>query len=286
MIKLFTDSASDLPISYYERNDIGIIPFYVTFDKQTYIKEHKEISVADFYKRLKEKKVFPSTSLPSAADYEDAFTPSLEAGYDIVCLCISSKFSGSYSSAQAAVESLNDKFPDRRICVIDSIQASGGQGLILHQLVSLINQGKDVPDIQRIVEQIKIGARVFLTVDTLEYLQKGGRIGKVSALAGTLLQIKPIIVMRDAELNPVAKIRGRKNAIDKTIAMTLEYVGDDAKAYDFIVLQADCMDEAQGIYDTLKSKGLNVDLGISSIGVTIGAHTGPGLLAIGLVKRV
>jgi DegV family protein with EDD domain len=284
-VKLFSDSSSDLSDAIYEENDIGIVPFYVTFDKVTYYKERIDITVKEFFKRLKSEKSFPKTSLPTVHDYVEAFRPSLEKGVDVVCLCITAKFSGSYQSAVGAVEELKPEFPDRVIRVIDSWQASCGQGVSLMQMIGMKKAGYDANAIADKMEEIKSTARVILTVDSLEYLQKGGRIGKVSALAGTLLQIKPLIVQRDGELNPDGKVRGRQKALDKVIEMTDEYVGSKRDDYDYLLLNADCYDEAVPVEQKMIAKGYKFIAPIQDLGITIGSHTGPTLIGVSICKK-
>jgi DegV family protein with EDD domain len=284
-VKLFTDSSSDLSQDIYKQFDIEIIPFYVTFDKQHYYKEGTGITTKEFFRRLTTEKNFPSTSLPTVIDYEEAFRPYLDKGMDIVCLCITSKFSGSYVSAVNAADELRPQYPDRTICIIDSIQASGGQGITLIQMAKLKDAGYSAKEIASAIESIKDTARVFLTTDTLEYLQKGGRIGKASALAGTFLKIKPIIVMMNAELHPVAKVRGRANAIEKIINMTAEYVGNNMDAYDYLLLHSECYDEIVPVEERMKKMGFKFDWPVQSLGITIGSHIGPTLIATCVVKK-
>ncbi|MDR2650120.1 MAG: DegV family protein [Clostridiales bacterium] len=284
-IKLFTDSSSDLTDELYQRFNISVVPFYVTFDKQTYYKERIDISIAEFYEKLRMKHSFPSTSLPSAGDYADAFRPYLEQGTDIVCLCISGKFSGSYQSAVTAAEELKSEFPDRAIRIVDSIQAACGQGVTLIQAARMIEDGLSADETVERIDELKQTARVFFTLDSLEYLQKGGRVGKVSALAGSLLNIKPIIVMQNAELNPVNKVRGRQKALERIIVLAEEYVGDKKDRYDYILINADCRDEVFSVLEKMKEKGFKIDWPIMDLGATIGSHTGPTLVGVCLIEK-
>jgi DegV family protein with EDD domain len=153
------------------------------------------------------------------------------------------------------------------------------------QLIKMKEAGWGAKEMADEIERIKSTSRVILTVDSLEYLQKGGRIGKVSAFAGTLLQIKPIIVQREGELNPVAKVRGRQKALDRIIEMTSEYVGDSRDDYDYILLNADCYDEVVPLWNKMESMGYKFCAPIQDLGITIGSHTGPTLAAICLIKK-
>ena len=282
---MFTDSSSDLTDDLYQHYDISVVPFYASFDKQSYFKERIDISIADFYRKLRTENVFPSTSLPSVSDYYDVFRPYLQQGMDIVSLCLTSKFSGSYQNAINAANELKPEFPDSVIRIIDSIQAACGQGVMLIQAARMIADGLSANETADRIETLKPTGRVFFTLDSLEYLQKGGRVGKVSAIAGSLLNIKPIIVMKDGELHPVNKIRGRQKALEKIISLTEEYVGDEKDEYDYILINGDCIEETVPVLEKMKEKGFKIDWPIMDVGITIGCHTGPTLIGICLVKK-
>ncbi|MCL2461638.1 MAG: DegV family protein [Defluviitaleaceae bacterium] len=284
-IKIFTDTSSDMPLEFYAKHDVGIIPYYTTFDKVTYLKEHVELSPADFYARLKAENVIPSTSMPTVPDFTEAFRPYLEKGMDIFHVNMSSLFSGSYQCAVSAARELKEEFPGREVYIMDSIQAAGGQGLTLYQAIKMREAGFALPEIIARMEEIKHTSRVFLTIDQLKFLQKGGRIGKVTAFGGMLLQIKPIIVMRQGELNPDGKVRGRQKAIDKVFEITMEHVRDGAGNYDFAVVHSDCAEEAEALQKRLKDAGCSCEFPILLLGVTIGSHTGPTLLGIAVIRK-
>ena len=284
-VKIITDSSADLTDGIYRQYDISVVPFYVTFDKQTYYKERVDISLAEFYRRLRVEKVFPSTSLPSTGDYDEVFRSFLDKGLDIVCVCLTSKFSGSYQNAALAADDLRNEYPDRKLRVVDSIQAACGQGLLVLKAARLAEEGLGANEIADRIDGIKENARVFFTLDSLTYLQKGGRIGKASALAGTLLNIKPIIVMKNGELNPINRIRGRQKAIDKVISLTEEYVGGEKDKYEYIMINSECLDETVLVLELMRNRGFKIDLPIMDLGITIGSHTGPTLIGVCLVKK-
>jgi len=284
-VKIIADSSGDLTDDLYRRYDITVIPFNVTFDKAVYLRERVDISVAEFYKRMRAEKVYPLTSLPSLIETENAFREYLGKGMDVLHFSLSSKFSGSYQAASHIADEIRGEYPGRVIRVIDSIQAACGQGLVELQAARMAADGLSADEITRRIDGLKETSRVFFTLDSLRYLQKGGRIGKVSALAGTLLNIKPIIVMKDAELNPIGKVRGLHKALERVIELTEEYVGNEKDAYDYIIINADCMGEAEPVLEKMKEKGFKVDFPIMELGVTIGCHTGPDLVGVCLIKK-
>lgn len=286
--QIFSDSSCDLPIELIEQYNIRVIPYYITFDKETYYKEHEEISNEEFYKKLATK-VFPKTSLPSVQDYMNAFKEAIEAGQDVLCFCLTSKFSGSYQSAVNAKSILEEDYPDAKIVVVDSIQATAGQGLVVLQAARMKEAGFEMDKVVEKIESIKNTARIMFTVDSLEYLQKGGRIGKVTSLAGTMLNLKPMIVLKEAELMPYSNVRGRKKALEKTLAMVVEYFEENNESYDdydFCMANATTMEETMMVREKVEALiGRKLDYPIFQIGVTIGTYTGPGALGICFIKK-
>lgn len=286
--QIFSDSACDLPTELVEKYQIKVIPYYITFDKENYFKEHEEITNEEFYQRLAER-VFPKTSLPSVQDYMNVFQAAIEQGNDVLCFCLTAKFSGSYQSAVNAKNILEEDYPDAKIVVVDSIQATGGQGLTVLQAAYMKEAGYELDKVAERIEEIKNTSRIMFTVDSLECLQKGGRIGKVTSLAGTMLNLKPMIVLKEAELMPYSNIRGRKKSLDKIIAMVEEYFTENNERYedyDFCVANATTMEETLAVQAKLEELiGKKVAYPVSQIGVTIGTYTGPGAVGVCFIKK-
>ena len=168
--QIFSDSSCDVPAELLTVNDIILIPFYVTFDKENYYKENIEITNSKFYDVLMNEKVFPKTSLPSVVDYMSHFETAIIAGKDVLCLCLTEKFSGSYQSAVNAKLLLEEKYPDAKIHIVDSIQATAGQGITLLQLAYMKKAGYTIEEAVAKINELKNTARIMFTVDTLEYL--------------------------------------------------------------------------------------------------------------------
>ncbi|SET22219.1 DegV family protein [[Clostridium] polysaccharolyticum] len=286
--QIYSDSSCDLPIELIEKYSLCIIPYYVTFDMENYFKEHEEISNEEFYQKLAAK-VFPKTSLPSVQDYINAFRKAIEAGQDVLCFCLTSKFSGSYQSAVNAKSLLEEDYPDASIVIVDSIQATAGQGLVVIQAARMKEAGYTLEQIAEKIEILKETARIMFTVDSLEYLQKGGRIGKVTSLAGAMLNLKPMIVLKEAELMPYSNIRGRKKSLDKTITMAEEYFTENNQNYedyDFCMANATTLEETKLVQEKVEALiGRKLDFPVFQIGVTIGTYTGPGAIGICFVKK-
>lgn len=287
--QIFSDSACDMPQELINEFNIQLIPFYVTFDQETYYKETVEITPKEFYQTLQNKPVLSQTSLPSVQDYITKFKPVIQEGKEILCFCLSQKFSGSYRSAVNAKEILEGIDPEAKITIIDSIQATAGQGLILLQAAKMQKAGYSLEDCVKRIEEIKSTARIMFTVDNLDYLSSGGRIGKVTALAGNMLNLKPLIKLKEAELIPYTKVRGREKALDKIVAMVEEHFHDNKQRYqdyDFCLANATTMEDAMDMKQRIESLiGRAITKPIFQIGATIGTYAGPGALGVCFVKR-
>ena len=283
--KIISDTSCDIPKELVEEYDIGLVPFNITFDGgATYLKEGIDIDSDELCEKMQGKDVFPKTSLPSVMDYTDAFKPHLLDGRDVFCVCLSSKFSGSYQSAVNAAEMLLEEFPERKIKVVDSLLATFLQGLLVIDVAEYRKEGKGVDEIFDLVESYKNEGFAYLTVDTLEYLQKGGRIGKAAALAGGILNIKPIIVLEHGALSPHSKARGRKKALAEVVELTANFLKGKENEYRAWVLSSGFEEDAKAMADLMQEKGVPV-LGIGKIGATITVHGGPGVTGIVVLRN-
>lgn len=287
--QIFSDSSCDTPEDLLKIHNINLIPFFITFDQEKYLKENIEITNQEFYNILQNEKVYPKTSLPSVVDYINAFEPAIMEEKDVLCLCLSQIFSGSFQSAVNAKNILLEKYPDAKIHILDSIQATGGQGILLLQAAYMKAAGYTIDENVNRLNELKTTARIMFTVDTLEYLQKGGRIGKATSLAGTMLNLKPLILLKDGELIPYSNVRGRNKSLQKIIAMTEEYfteTGEKYEDYDFCLANATTPDDVEYVQTELEQLiGKKITYPYFAIGVTIGTYTGPGAIGVCFVKK-
>lgn len=287
--QIFTDSSSDTPEDILTANQIVRIPFYVSFDQEHYQKEIEEISIEDFYKKMTSEPVFPKTSLPSVDDYMKVFKKSLEKGEDVLCICLTPNFSGSYQSAMTAKQILHEKYEDAVIEIIDSALATACSGLLLIQAINMKKAGYSITENANKLNELKLTGRIMFTVGTLEYLQRGGRIGKAAALAGNILNLKPLIMLKDGELLPYAKVRGKKKSYEKCIEMVQEYMKDTGHRYedfDFCVATGSDFDSACKFQATLEEViGRPIPYPTFTIGTTIGTNTGPDVIGACMLKR-
>jgi len=287
--QIFSDSSCDLPDILVQEHDINIIPFYVSFGQDTYYKENIEITKEAFYENLAVKHIFSTTSLPSVQDYINEFKPALKSGIDVICLCLTHKFSGSYQSAVNAKHILEEQYPEANIQIIDSIQATAGQGILLLQIAYMKEAGLPLDKVVEKLNKIKQTARIMFTVDTLEYLAKGRRIGKVVSLAGNMLDLKPLIQLKESELIPYSNVRGRKKSLEKIFDMVVEHfqeIAEKPEDYDFCIANATTMEDALHLQKLVEEFiGRAITYPVFQIGVTIGTYTGPGGIGICFVKK-
>lgn len=293
---IVTDGSCDLPPELAARKNITVVPFYVSFDEVHYEKEIVEVDIRDFYERMVENpKVYPKSSMPSVQDFIDAFMPYVEKKLPLICLCITTKFSGSYQSAMNARQMILEEHPDAVITVIDTTINTVLQGIYVLEAVAIRDSGMAYEDAVKRLEEIKSTGRIFFTVGDMEYLKHGGRIGKVAGIAGSVLGIKPVITLKQGEIFPSGIGRSRKGTTGKCIDLLLNYLKEDhknIKDYSISIGFGYDYQEAVAFRDRavalLQENGYDIDqnqIPIYQIGATISVHTGPYPLGFGIVER-
>lgn len=291
---IISDGSCDLPVEMAKEKNVTIVPFYVSFDDEHYLKENVEIGIREFYQQMVDRKgVYPKSSMPSAQDYEDVFRPYVEQKVPVICICITTKFSGSMQSALNAKEALREEYPDAEITVIDATINTVLQGLYVLEAVELRDAGVSYQDTVARLEEIKGTGRIFFTVGNMEYLKHGGRIGKVSALAGSVLDIRPVITLKKGEIFPSGIGRGRKRSTAKCIDLLLDYLKKSelgVDCYSITVGYGYDIEEGKQYCDEavrmLRSRGHDVkEIPARQIGATIGVHTGPYPLGFGIIEK-
>ncbi len=291
---IISDGSCDLPVELTEEKNITVVPFYVSFDGEHYQKEIAEIGIRDFYQQMVDRKgVYPKSSMPSTQDYVDVFMPYAKQGMPVVCICITTKFSGSLQSAVNARSLVLEEYPKAQITVIDSMLDTVLQGLYVLEAVRLRDDGYSYEDAVRRLEEIKNTGRIFFTVGDMEYLKHGGRIGRVSAVAGSVLGIRPVITLKQGEIFPSGIGRGRKRTTEKSLNLLVDYLKNSGKGVDCFSIAIGFgydYEEAVGYrehaLETLHGKGLAVkEIPIYQIGATISVHTGPYPLGFGVIEK-
>lgn len=292
---IISDGSCDLPMELTKEKDITVVPFYVSFDDEHYEKEIVEIGIRDFYQRMVDNpKVFPKSSMPSVQDYVDVFTPLAKEGKPVICICITTKFSGSLQSAVNAREMVLEEYPEAQIHVMDSMMDTVLQGIFVLEAVKLRDAGTGYEEAIRRLEEMRGTGRIFFTVGDMEYLKHGGRIGKVSSVAGSLLGIRPIITLKQGEIFPSGIGRSRKGTTGKAVDLLVNYLKDQEKSADqysvcigFGYDRAEAEDFRERALKALQEAGLDLkaEIPLFQIGATISVHTGPYPLGFGVVER-
>ena len=277
-----TSSTSDLPRTYLEEHHIPFIPYRFTVNEQPAEDDCREESRAAIYAGMRKGDIL-KTSMINEFVYYDFFKELLDTGKDVIFLDMSEKMSVSFENCRRAAESIRGEYPDQRLCVMDTRCISGGLGLLVMHMVAQMESGADFDAVVGWGEENKLKIAHRFTVDDLNYLKRGGRVSNAGALVGSMLNIKPVLYVPDeGTLNVAKKVRGRKTAL-KTILDAVLHDLDrvDTAGRDMLILHADCLADAEYIRDNVKQAHPDMgEIRISSLGVVIGAHTGPGLLAI------
>lgn len=291
---IISDGSCDLPTELVQEKNVTVVPFYVSFDEEHYEKEIVEIGIRDFYQRMVDHPgVYPKSSMPSVQDFVDAFTPYAEAGTPIICICITTKFSGSMQSALNAKEMILESYPEARIAVIDATVNTVLQGQYVLEAVRLRDSGIGYEESIKRLEEIKSTGRILFTVGDMEYLKHGGRIGKVAGVAGSILGIRPIIVLKEGEIFPAGIGRSRKKTMEKTIDLLLNYLKDNGNRIDDYSIAVgfgydyeEAVAYKNHVLDVLHDKGYQIeDIPIYQIGATISVHTGPYPIGLGVIEK-
>lgn len=291
---IISDGSCDLPTELTVEKNITVVPFYVSFDEGHYLKEKEEIGIREFYQQMVDRKgVYPKSSMPSTQDYADVFLPCAEKGEPVICICITTKFSGSMQSAVNARELVREEYPDAEITVIDATVNTVLQGQYVLEAVAMRDAGFTYRDTVARLEQIKSTGRIFFTVGNMEYLKHGGRIGKVGALAGSVLDIRPVITLKKGEIYPSGIGRGRKRSTDKAKALLLDYLKDSGMDIDCFSLSVgygydveEGKEYRDSVVEMLRSHGYEIEeIPVYQIGATIAVHTGPYPLGIGVIEK-
>ncbi len=285
---LISDGSCDLTLEEATVINVDVVPFYVTFGEEKQFKEGLDYNVREFYQKMVDNpNIFPKTSLPSPQDYMDAFEKHLKNGKDIICMCITSKFSGSYNSARNAAEILLEDYPERRITVIDTMVNTVLQGLIVREAARMRDLGTSYDALVDMINENKLTGRILFTLNGLSYLQHGGRIGKLSSIIGDLLKISPIICLKDGEIFNDGKVMFRKRALVKVRENVLKHLEEcqaNKDEYRLVVGYGYDIEEAKEFKSMMEKALPGFDILFQQIGATIGVHTGPHPLGVGLVK--
>jgi len=269
VVRIVTDSTADLTPEQQRASGITVVPLNVHFGDQVF-RDHVDLSADEFFRRLKASPQLPRTSQPSVGVFEEAYRTLRNGGDEIVSVHLSSKVSGTYNSALMAAQSLGDGAID----VVDSLSTSMALGFMALEGARLARAGKDRKAIAERLQALVSKARVICVVDTLTYLERGGRIGKARALLGSLLNVKPILQLKDGEVVPLGRARGRPQALSRLV----ELLERDGKVSQLAIMHGAAQSDAEQLRDRVASTYPGLDILLTEIGAVLATHTGPGVI--------
>ena len=279
--RIITDSTTDLAPEMIRELGVQVAPLCYVMNGSTYhnIPGGGEMSDQAFYQKLREG-TMPTTTQINSEEFVALFTPVLEAGEDILYIAFSSGLSGTCQSAHLAARELKDRFPERRVEVFDSLCASMGEGLLVYHAATRKNQGATMDEVLAWLKENVLHLCHWFTVDDLNHLKRGGRVSTATALVGTMLGIKPVLHVDDeGHLIPVSKVRGRKQSLD-ALVKKMEETAIDPQDQVVFISHGDCLEDARYVAKQVKEKLGAKEVKINFIGPVIGAHSGPGTVAL------
>ncbi|WP_405082656.1 DegV family protein [Paenibacillus chitinolyticus] len=278
-IKMFTDSTNDLNPHYLKENEIGVVPLYVVFGDDSY-RDGVDITPEVLYRKVEQSGKLPKTAAPSPADFEKAFRPHIEQGFDIVYIGLSSEVSSTYQNAVLT----SDLFPEGRITVIDSRNLATGIGILICKAVEAAKQGRSAAEIEAMVKSFIPKVSTEFIIDTLDYLHKGGRCTSLQAFFGSLLKIRPVVQVKDGSMILTSKVRGKREK-------ALEQLVDNALAFKhemdpdvLFVTHSMAQEEAELVRARLLQETGVKRIEITETGCVISSHCGPQTVGIVFIK--
>lgn len=274
------DSNCDLPLEYVKANNIGIIPHYYDIDGVTYGDEIN-LTPKEFYDQMRAGKM-PTTMASNPAVIRDTFQKYADQGLDVLHFSFSSALSGGHSNVVCGAQEICEDNPGMTIKVVDTMNVSLGEGMVVMKAVRMKQEGKSLEEIAAWVEQNRLHFCVYFVVDDLFHLHRGGRLSKTSAIVGSVLNVKPILIVDDeGKLVNSGTVRGRKKALNTIVERAVESMGQEylSDEWELCVVHADAEEDANAVAAALKEK-TGKDVLVNYISPSIGSHTGPAALGI------
>ena len=278
---ILTDSSADLGDDLVRQLDVQVLPLSFTLEQQTYhnYPDNREMEPHAFYQKLRDGAV-ATTSAVNVSQYTEFLEPLLQAGQDVLILAFSSGLSATYNSSVIAVQELAEKYPERKLYTVDTLCASLGQGLLVYLAARERDSGKTIEEVRDWAEANKLSICHQFTVDDLHFLKRGGRISATTAVVGSMLQIKPVLHVDDeGHLINMAKARGRQASL-KALVDKMEKTAIDPAHQTVFISHGDCLEDAQMVADLVKERLGVPEVYLNPIGPVIGAHAGPGTVAL------
>lgn len=273
-VAIVTDSTAYLPKDWIEKYKLRVAPSVVIWDGEE-LRDGVDITADEFFTRLANSATMPTTSQPTPAYFKSIYEELLAEGKDILGIHISHKLSGTFASAEQA----KALFPDANIENVDTLSAAMGEGWPLLMAVRAAEAGKSLDECKAIVEEASKHTGILLTVETLEFLHRGGRIGGAQRLVGTMLNFKPILEVIDGRIEPGERVRTRKKSLNRIVELAVEKIGDRRPVY-LSVIHANAVEDAERVMEMIGEQLPLKARVVTSVAPTVGTHTGPGTIGI------
>ena len=274
-VAIITDSVSDLPGDVADGLGIAVVPLVVRFGNEEF-RDGIDISMPEFYNKIRSGAPFPSTAAPSPADFAACYDDAAKRADEILVITLTKALSGTYDAALQAIDLMET---DASVRVLDSQQATMTLGFIAMSAAKAANSGGSLQDAEEAAKACMERVDMLCTFDTLEYLQKGGRIGAARAFLGSILKIHPMIALREGIVQPAGKTRSRPRALERLVS----YVSDYRQIDELAIEHTDCQEEAEQLLERLGDFHPREKIYLSTMTPVIGAHTGPGLLLVAVM---
>lgn len=277
---ILTESSCDLTPELVAQAEVEVLPLSFTIDGKNYphYPDARAYPIADFYQRMREGAV-AVTAAANVVELTEGMEKHLRQGRDVLFLCFSSGLSSTRDACAIAAEDLRERYPERKIYTVDTLAASGGQGLLVLLAGRKQKAGASIEEVRDFAEETKFHVGHWFTVDDLVYLKRGGRVSSAAAVVGTMLNIKPVLhVDNEGHLIPMEKVRGRKAAIQALFHHMQETALPDQETV--MINHADCLPEAESLAERIRAEFHPKEVLIADLGPIIGAHTGPGLVTL------
>ena len=279
IVAIVTDSVAQVPAEIARQLDITVIPFTVHIDGQLYL-DGIDLAPQELYRRMRLENVMPTTAAPSLGKYQQTFEACLHAGaQEVLYVALSSKLSSGYSTACHAAKIVQEEFPGRIVEVLDSQQATITQGFVAMAAARAAAQGKPLAEVRQAAEEAKRRTGFAATLETLEYLARGGRIGKAAFMLGNMIKINPILSIKDGEVTPVSRVRGENRALQAIVDYVARQVGDHQVLH-LAILEADAAETAARLQELALQQLQPTEFFHTDFTPVMGVHTGPGLIGL------
>ena len=278
-VTVVCESVAMIPDQVAKQLGIPIVPFTVNVNGKSYL-DGINLQPAELYRRMRVEDILPTTTAASLGSYRDTFRASIQAGASsILCVALSSRLSAGYSTACEAAKLVQAEFPDCTIAVMDTLHVTSSQGFVAIAAAKAAAEGKSLAEVRQVAEEACTHVGFFITLETLDYLARGGRIGKASYMLGSLIKIKPILTLEKGEIAPVDRVRGDNHALN----MIVDHVArkaDGRSALHIAVMDADAPEQAMLLKELVQEKLQPVEILTRDFTPVLGVHVGPGMVGL------